>query len=309
MNDVLNNIQISAYHNSNAPIRLGLYFNAGALLQPKGKEGLSHLLEHVVANNVNNGTNEYVQAFTTKQEIYFIVVSYDSSFLKNSYEKICKIIRSGNYTNSTVQNEKLSVKNELSNIENDYPNNNQIILHDFLATKSQNTNIYGLVEGSHETLSGITLEDLRTHQKNFLQKPSSIVITGNINVNKELPSILTKPFSKFDNNEPVINRLNTSSLTENITLEDHILKTPRDTPFLGIGWSTPFIDAKTFIAQMIGLNALINPTNSYYNKTRGNLNIHDLALDHDIIFKQQVIFSIHTKISKAYIKHFISTLN
>jgi len=302
----INGIDIYWYYLKNMPIKIGIYFKAGGLYQKIGQEGISHLLEHIVISQINRkyvsgifaNKSTSIQGYTTKEHIYFHIRSYDENIFTHIYPKITAQIYSGNISESAIANEIQAITHELSNFRQDYPNTNQIILHDFLALNKSYPQIMGLVEGSTKYLRSINREALKKFLDKHLTKPDSIIVVGGIKPDDKSLKTLVRPYSSVPI-QKTISRLTTDFSNRGLEINDKVKKriTNDDLVFAGIGWRFEFISSRNYLEQLLFFKAITDVSSGLYNILRSKHGIvYDLFTDTDVIDKKLSIFSIHTSL-------------
>ncbi len=308
------NINVFWQTQKNSPIRIGVYFKAGGIYQGVNEEGIAHLVEHLLLSNplVKELSNKYfvtIRGYTTKEFIYIHIVSpHHNDFLGVIWPKIIQLFTKPIITAETISQEAVAIKSELANFDIDYPNTNQVILHDYLASGSTLPEVLGLVEGNPNKVDW-TVNQVREYLQLHVRKPSAVILVGDIPPTGENFDHL---FSNFENNAVSSHkslRLRKAPIVQKVEIHDDFRQDPGDYVYIGLGWSQKFTDARTHLACTIFFAALTNPDRGLYKLLRDKESLlYDFLLDQDVIDKQISIYSIHTLVLKDKKEYLLQAL-
>ncbi len=308
-----NDINIFWQRQINSPIRLGIYFKAGGIYQKKGSEGIAHLSEHLLLSNpkLKELSDKYFltfSAYTTLEFIYLhITLPHHPRFLNTIWPEIINFIYEIDVTEESISLEVASIKAELANFATDYPNTNQVLLHNYLATHSSQTENMGLVEGGINNTNW-TPAEVKDYINKHLKKPSSIVLVGDIEGTRVNIGLLVKPFERHPSEPPLALRLRKELVAQKTVIQDIYRKESQGYSCLGIGWSQEFNNPRLNIAMSVFFGALANPAGRLYKSLRKEGLVYEFLLDQDVIAKQISIFSIHTLVPEHTKERFINII-
>lgn len=301
----------------NAPVYIAISFEAGGIFQPKSKLGISHLTEHLLVSS-----DQHSQ-YTIGAQSEYRFISFFTQILEPSSRKVEEAIVSlrkkiycSTHSKEKLNNEIVAIKNELANFSYDYPNTNQIILHDNLFTSQTPTMDYEIISGNTKNpAKGLSLADINLFINKNLLCPYQIVITGNFDSNSIKPLIDknfdTKPI------QPKSEIIRKDLPQKTITIFDKSKSSNINEVYYGIGWAVRNVDNKEIAALLISFRALVNTDNGLYGELREkqkliyhfnadnsyadnqlNLSLHTSFLDQNYMKISDIILSfISTKAS------------
>lgn len=307
-----NDTKIYWYYLKDAPIRINLYYRAGGLYQPKGKDGIAHLLEHIVVGESQKyPTLELNQTFLNKEQLFFgghtdrqfVTFSgycFNQPSLRKLLDFIAEKINNSIINEAKIQREIAAIQNELANYAYDYPNTNQVILHDYLSTGSLSDQ-KGIVEGNTASLGGyISMKDLEKYKAAMLVCPSAVVVVGSIKPTIKNTSELDRFFAKTSTSLANPERLRKTLSKKGVVIHDKIKNPTLNKSYVGFGWVTRFSTKQDFLNGLIFIRALANPPGSLYALLRYKEQlIYDLSMDINVVCGKYQLFSLHTSSDEA----------
>ncbi len=180
---------------------IGLYINSGSSSEPKDKNGISHLLEHIHFRHLEDMSQKELytmmdkigaplRAITYKEYMRFYL-KVRPVFFCEAIEIFKKIITMYSWTKEDFKTEKKIVFNELVS-KSDYVYTDQIM--DSLIWGENPLSMP--IIGTEETIDNLSLEDIIEYKKQvFFAGNIALVITGNIT--KETKKITKNLFEKI----------------------------------------------------------------------------------------------------------------
>ncbi|MBI2663341.1 insulinase family protein [Candidatus Woesearchaeota archaeon] len=191
---------------NNNSVTLAILAKTGSNYEIKGKEGISHFIEHLLFEGTQKRTSQQItnaieslggdiNAFTSHEEtVYFI--SIPKKHFDVALEILSDMIQNPRFDEKIIEKERKVILEEI-NLHTDDPKSYQWIL--FLKNLYEKHPIRNPIYGSPESMKSITRDDILKYYNKYYQ-PSNLIfsIVGNIKnpVNK-----VEKAFRKFKNNK------------------------------------------------------------------------------------------------------------
>jgi zinc protease len=213
-----NGLKIIVIEDHSSPVStFQVWYKVGAIDEPEGKSGISHLLEHLMfrgsKNYPNNVFSKIIQsqggidnAFTTKDyTVYYQKIS--SSKIQTSIDLESDRMANLLFKSEDFELEKKIVLEERRQRYEDDPEN--LIIEEVISTAFKNHPYRKPVIGWTEDIQSITLEDVKNHYRSYYCPNNSfIIVAGDIKKDE----ILEKIKNKFEiipqcNNPPLRKKL------------------------------------------------------------------------------------------------------
>ncbi len=286
-------------HIDKSPVYIALCYEAGGIFQAENKLGVAHLTEHIImSKNILNNFNICAQTEDRFMSFFAVVLNPDRHNIESAIYAMSQLIGNLKISEKTLIEEKNAIKNEVSNFSYDYPNTNEVILHDYLFTNVIRERNFEIITGNTlDPGKDITLKDIRKHIKDNLSHPYLAIITGDFDKDNA-KKILNKyfPHKKQQKTESLAVNLPSKHKMKYITDKTknrEILNT-----YYGIGWSILTIDQKEIVALLVAFKAISNPKNELYHILRvKNGLIYHFCMDQSYI-TGKLNLSIHTSFDK-----------
>jgi predicted Zn-dependent peptidase len=184
-------------------VAIGVWVNVGSRDEPKEKNGITHLIEHMVFKGTKHFSAEkivetverrggYINAFTTKEfSCYYAKVFKDD--IETTIQVLADLLLYPNFSGNDLENERKVVLSELQEVYDDPEDWGM----DFVEEKIFAGNPLAMpVIGDSTTIKRLRPEDLHQfHLKNF--RPDRIVLSAAGNFNRtQLTKFAEKYFSQ-----------------------------------------------------------------------------------------------------------------
>ena len=205
-----NLFKVASYYDKTLPeASLCLWVKTGSSCDPKNKEGLSHLLEHVlfgarktfvssdIFSSIINRKIK-IKAFTKAEHTAFIIESVDEINLKHSIDFLWKIYSGELLSKEALVEAKFDIYREIDDLSADpvkslFEALNVICFPDQSLGRS--------ITGTKETINNIKIDDLVNFQRQQYSPNNSLIcICGNIE-HKQLLDSLEPKFSELKTNK------------------------------------------------------------------------------------------------------------
>jgi len=284
-------------HLNNTPVYIAVSFEAGGMFQPINKYGISHLTEHILANSTQN-TQYTIGAQTESRFLSFFTQILDPSSIKieEAITNLHKIIYCPTLSNTKLENEIMAIKNELANFSYDYPNTNQVILHDNLFIGKDPMKDNEIISGNiNNPAANLSIKDVKLFLEKYLKNPYQIIVTGGFNPDK-IKLLIEKNFDikSIQSKSKIIRKYLPKKTT---TIFDSSKNSNITETYYGIGWATRNIINKEITALLIAFRAIADPDNKLYKELRNEHNLIYHFNSDNSYADNQLNLSLHTSFS------------
>jgi len=189
-----NGTEVVVFTKPKAPISILVTFFSGKRFDPEGKEGTTHLLEHMLlagtekfptkdklATYIENlggvtGASVGAEGFNIRVEIG------DKSDLEDAFIVLSEEINHPLFDDETLEKERKSIYNELASNE---ANPNRVVHENYIKLMYQELSVVKAVNQTKETVSKITKEDLLDFKKKYIcGNRMAVVVAGDVNLDE-----------------------------------------------------------------------------------------------------------------------------
>ena len=197
---------------------------------------------------------------------------------------------------SKLENEIMAIKNELANFSYDYPNTNQVILHDNLFIGKDPMKDNEIISGNiNNPAANLSIKDVKLFLEKYLKNPYQIIVTGGFNPDK-IKLLIEKNFDikSIQSKSKIIRKYLPKKTT---TIFDSSKNSNITETYYGIGWATRNIINKEITALLIAFRAIADPDNKLYKELRNEHNLIYHFNSDNSYADNQLNLSLHTSFS------------
>lgn len=188
---------------------LNLGFQVGAMMDPPGKKGLTHFLEHMLFTGTKNRSHDAinedfeflggdVNAFTDLTQLV-LTASALSGEMDRAMELISDLVINSQFSSLEMEREGHVILSEYKEGLEDI----ETVAYDLLYTKAwPNDPLRFDVIGDEATISSITLEDLETHRDCYLTPANGVLTMASNWSHEEMKELANKYFANWEGKAP-----------------------------------------------------------------------------------------------------------
>ena len=188
---------------------LNLGFQVGAMMDPPGKKGLTHFLEHMLFTGTKNRSHDAinedfeflggdVNAFTDLTQLV-LTASALSGEMDRAMELISDLVINSQFSSVEMEREGHVILSEYKEGLEDI----ETVAYDLLYTKAwPNDPLRFDVIGDEATISSITLEDLETHRDRYLTPGNGVLTMASNWSHEEMKELASKYFANWAGEAP-----------------------------------------------------------------------------------------------------------
>ena len=217
--ELSNGAEVVVFTKPNSPVSILVKFFSGERFDPEGKEGTSHLLEHMLlAGTEKFPTKDKIATYIERlggvtgasvdTEMFNMGVGIgDPKDLEEAFVVLSEELNHSLFDEDTLEKERKSIYNELASYES---NPNRVAGETSTKLVYQGIDVVKAVSQTKETVSKVTKEDLLAYKKKFIcGNRMAVVVAGDVNL--EEVKDLTQKYLPLDRGEEV--NLNPAKVT------------------------------------------------------------------------------------------------
>lgn len=202
--------------NSIDSILYGFTLDVGSENDPENKEGLAHLMEHLIIRNNRDillqFDNEGVtcEASTEREHTSFNFRFSNKHLVEKILSDSMKMILNNNFNINDLENEKSVINNEIEYYNNQYYD---ITQQDYIELLFKNTGLAHSILGTKQSLNNINISDIKTFfNTNYLCENIilSFVVGSDIDIDN-LYLLVDKTFRHFKSSKKLKSKVTTIS--------------------------------------------------------------------------------------------------
>ncbi len=192
-------------------ISIGLWIDTGSRDEPKGFEGVSHFIEHMVFKGTDTRSPldivSYIEsvggilnAFTSRENTCFLAKVIDLQ-LPRAVEILADLAFNARFDEADIDKEKKIVIDEIHEVD-DTPSD---LVHDIFAESIYGEHALGRpILGTQDSVSGLTREGILGYRdRKYIRKKMMVVVSGNMK-HEELVELVKRYFPKTPANDIAI---------------------------------------------------------------------------------------------------------
>lgn len=287
------NMKYILNHIAQSPIYIAVSYEAGGVFQPANKYGVAHLAEHIMLTNNKSHRDFNICAQTEDRFLSFFtqILNPRNNSTENALLALHDTINNPKLSQKIFDNEKIAMKNELSNFSYDYPNTNEVILHDYLFTSRPRPECFEIISGNvDDPAKEVLLKDVKKYINTNIRNTYQIIITGDFD-KKGILQLIDKyfPDNCHTTNSILINNASKKSYIIDKSKNQSIVEN-----YYGIGWSTQCINPREIAALLVAFRSITNPKNQLYIKLRYKHNLIYYFSSDQSFACDRLNLSIHT---------------